>query len=761
MKVKLNKLSLKLIIGVMVYSTGVSAISVPVYADETSGEIKTRQDPQEEAEKTHDQLIAPAFQTELEQRLNNISVEMDNAVGTILPVDYFNTGIKDFNYMHGSVAQIGFYTVFTEAPSYISGSGVDATGNYSVSFATNGRELVDIVVTQLKVVPANTVTTINLDLMIKTAFLQKGYVWNTEGPSYNINRNMKVLGSIKVTAMQDFTALDIIEEHELNLNEIFEPKTLFNGALNADGEALTYEQFIAAGGTVNSTVDTSVAGTYTVTFGLNNETKVSTVTVLNDLTTIDVVNLSIYQGSDWVAADSFTAATDKAGNQLDYNGFIAAGGTVSHNVNRDVPGVYPVTYTLNEVEEVVNVTVITDQTQTELQDVSLYVGQAFDSNAPFKNVVDKEGQPVKAADVDFYYINEEVTQELDTSKPGTHKVRIVILDGSGKWTYSDSATVTVKSDQTAVELQDVTLYVGDTFDSNAPFKYVVNKDGETVNAAEVTHYTINGEQTQELDTSKPGSHQVEIGILNALGEWEYSETATVTIKADETSIMTNDATIHVGESWDEADGFKTATDKTGAELTFAEFKAAGGTISHDVDTSVTGVYTVNYLLNGKTETATVTVLANETAVKAQAVTLYVGESWTEADSFQLATDKTGTELTFAEFKAAGGTVSHDVNTDKAGTYTVTYHLNGFEDSATVTVLENETSVAAQNVTLYAGETWSEKDSFKHATDKTGAELTFAEFKAAGGTISGTVNTDKAGTYTVTYHLNGFEDSATV
>ncbi|EUJ33971.1 cell wall anchor domain-containing protein, partial [Brochothrix campestris FSL F6-1037] len=216
--------------------------------------------------------------------------------------------------------------------------------------------------------------------------------------------------------------------------------------------------------------------------------------------------------------------------------------------------------------EPAKVTVKADQTTAELQDVSLYVGQAYDADAPFKRVLNKDGQAINAKDVQYYYVNNVLTKELDTTKPGTHQVRIVIANALGKWVYSEPAKVTVKADQTTAELQDVSLYVGQAYDADAPFKRVLNKDGQAINAKDVQYYYVNNVLTKELDTTKPGTHQVRIVIANALSKWVYSEPAKVTVKADQTTAELQDVSLYVGQAYDADAPFKRVLNKDGQAI---------------------------------------------------------------------------------------------------------------------------------------------------------------------------------------------------
>ncbi|NQE04190.1 bacterial Ig-like domain-containing protein, partial [Enterococcus gallinarum] len=72
------------------------------------------------------------------------------------------------------------------------------------------------------------------------------------------------------------------------------------------------------------------------------------------------------------------------------------------------------------------------------------------------------------------------------------------------------------------------------------------------------------------------------------------------------------------------------------------------------------------------------------------------------------------------------------------------------------VLADQTSVKAKDSTLYVGDTWLAEDNFVSATDKDGKSLSIAEV-----TVSGDVDTSKAGSYQVTYKNGNTESVATI
>ncbi|HBI1689486.1 TPA: hypothetical protein I0F50_RS13680, partial [Enterococcus faecalis] len=62
----------------------------------------------------------------------------------------------------------------------------------------------------------------------------------------------------------------------------------------------------------------------------------------------------------------------------------------------------------------------------------------------FKNVVDKDGNPIKPEQVERVWVDgQEKVREIDTSKPGKHTVQIAVPNAHNQWVNSNTATVTV------------------------------------------------------------------------------------------------------------------------------------------------------------------------------------------------------------------------------------------------------------------------------------------------------------------------------
>ncbi|WP_445971503.1 bacterial Ig-like domain-containing protein [Enterococcus casseliflavus] len=539
----------------------------------------------------------------------------------------------------------------------------------------------------------------------------EGYVIPQElqlGKEVQVNRTGNHL-SVGITPEEDLSTIDA-KDSTIYVGDEWHAEDNFVSATDKHGNAMTFSEI-----TVNGEVDTTNVGTYEVKYINGSVSQTATITVVANQETVAAKDSTLYVGDAWTAADNFLSATDKDGNAV-----TIAEVTINGEVDTDTPGEYQVIYRNGKAEATATITVLADQTSVKVKESILYVGDDWHAVDNFVSATDKSGANVP-------FSNVTVSGTVDTSKEGQYPV--VYQNGNQKAT----ATITVVANQETVVAKDSTLYVGDAWELADNFVSATDKKGQPLSLAEVT-------TSGDVDTKVPGEYQV----IYRNGKAEA--TATITVLADQTSIKAKDSTLYVGDDWQAIDNFVSATDKSGANVPFSAV-----TVSGTVDTSKEGQYKVTYS-NGKKEAiATITVVANQETVAAKDSTLYVGDSWEAADNFLSATDKDGKALPLTEV-----TVDGTVDTSKAGRYEVVYRNGKAEAKATITVMADQTSVKAKDSTLYVGDDWEAADNFVSATDKTGANLPFS-----GVTVSGSVDTSKAGEYPVVYQNGHVKATATI
>ncbi|WP_285015433.1 bacterial Ig-like domain-containing protein [Lactococcus garvieae] len=296
------------------------------------------------------------------------------------------------------------------------------------------------------------------------------------------------------------------------------------------------------------------------------------------------------------------------------------------------------------VSEIKHVTfVYSNLVVVNVHDSTLDVGDNWSPEDNFDSALDKDGQAVDFKDV-------KVSGNVDTSKAGSYEITYS-YDG-----VESKAIITVKAKQTAVNVHDSTLYVGDTWSAEDNFDSALDKDGQAVDFKDVK---VSG----NVDTSKAGSYEITYSYDGVESK------AVITVKAKQTAVNVHDSTLYVGDTWSAEDNFDSALDKDGQAVDFKDVKVSG-----NVDTSKAGSYEITYSYDGLTSTAIVTVLKNEEGQDLAHIVVHdselqVGEDWLPEDNFDEATLSDGKEENFSDIIVNG-----TVDTKKPGTYEVTYSI---------------------------------------------------------------------------------------
>ena len=423
----------------------------------------------------------------------------------------------------------------------------------------------------------------------------------------------------------------------------------------------------------------------------------------------ELKNTELYVGQKWDLGSVFKNVLDRDGNPVKpeqvKNVWInslkkreidtSKAGNYRVEIGVSSPKTKPLLYS-----NVAYVTVKEDQTKAELKDTELYVDQKWDLGSVLKNVVDKDGNPIKSEEIEWIWIDgKEKVREIDTSKPGKHIVSIAIRNAADRnyWVTSNTATVTVKEDQTKAELKDTELYVNQKWDLGSVFKNVVGKDGNQIKPEEVERVLVDGKDSvKEIDTSKPGKHTVQLAILSAYNEWVYSNIATVTVKEDKTKAELENTELYVGQKWNLGSVFKYAIDKDGNPINleqvlwveingkWIDLRDNENKTKELIDTSKPGNHKVRIaVVNGsgnisnpwtKSNTATVTVKEDKTSIETKNSTLYVGQKWNPNDNFVNATDEDGKSITWKDPRITKNGAS--IDTSKPGEHKIKYTFKG-------------------------------------------------------------------------------------
>ena len=129
-----------------------------------------------------------------------------------------------------------------------------------------------------------------------------------------------------------------------------------------------------------------------------------------------------------------------------------------------------------------------DHSRLQVKDTTIYVGDSWKPEENFVSATDKTGQ-----DVPFEKIT--VSGQVDTSKAGVYPI---VYSYEGK---EETAHVTVKPDQSKLEVKDTTIYVGDSWKPEDNFVSATDRDGHAISFDKVQ---VKG----EVDTKKTGEYQI-------------------------------------------------------------------------------------------------------------------------------------------------------------------------------------------------------------------------------------------------------------
>ncbi len=454
------------------------------------------------------------------------------------------------------------------------------TATYNVRFTNSHLTVKYVDESGMEIYPSQTIhNSTNEPYNVSTsAFIPEipGYVLDTNQLPTNAKGNFP-RGEATVTyvyqkAPTDFTALSV-KDTTIYEQDTWSAADNFEQAVSKEGKILTYEEFLAEGGSVSGQVDTSQAGTYTISYHLNNVSKEATVLVKPRFTAITVHDSSLYVGENWSPEDNFDQAVDRDNHPVAF-----ADVSVDGSVDTKKAGTYEVVYRYDGIESKAIITVKADQTTVKVHDSELYTGEQWEAKDNFDSATDRDGSSVDFGDI-------TVTGTVDTTQAGKYEVIY------GYHGVESKAIITVKADQTTVKVHDSELYTGEHWEAKDNFDSATDRDGKPVDFGDIT-------VTGKADTTKAGEYVV---IYSYHG---LKSKATITVKADQTSLKVHDSTIKQGDEWLPETNIDSAIDRDGKEVAFSEVEVNG-----TVNNNIVGQYTVSYHYGAVIAYAVITVQA--------------------------------------------------------------------------------------------------------------------------------------------------------
>lgn len=377
----------------------------------------------------------------------------------------------------------------------------------------------------------------------------------------------------------------------------------------------------------------------------------------NDQTSISAKDSTIYVGTNWKAQDNFVSATDADGNPVEFDQVTVAG-----TVDTSQVGEYEVTYQNQGKEAKALIKVVANQKTLAVKDSTIYVGDTWQEADNFVSATDASGKEVALQEV-------TTSGTVDTNTAGVYSVTYSYLD------LNETATITVLADQTSVSGKNSTIYVGTNWDPADNFTGATDKTGKPLGFSQI-------KVTGTVDTNTIGTY--EITYHNAQKEAKV----TVEVVDQQETLAVKDSSIYVGDNWEKADNFVSATNGAGQTVSLEDVQTKG-----TVDTKTPGVYNVVYTYGSLSETAKITVKPDLSTLVVKDSTLYVGDEWTSKDNFVSATDRDGKPIQFEEVKISG-----DVDTKTKGEYKVAYSVKTTGESKPQTMKRVVTPTPAVNKT---------------------------------------------------------------
>ncbi|PFH87014.1 immunoglobulin-like domain-containing protein [Bacillus sp. AFS088145] len=376
------------------------------------------------------------------------------------------------------------------------------------------------------------------------------------------------------------------------------------------------------------------------------------------------------------------------------------------------------------------ITFTIDKTKPELSgaaDTIIQVGSPFDSKSGVTVTDNVDGDLTSKI---------QVSGSVDNQKPGEYQLVYSTTDSAGNTATSIRKITVIDSTKPVFSgAADTIIQVGSSFDSKSGVTVTDNVDGDLTSKIQVSG---------SVDNQKPGEYQLVYSATDSAGNTATSIRKITVIDSTKPVIYgTADKKLNINSQFDSMAGVS-AVDNVDGDLT-KSIKIAG-----IVDTKKKGTYTLTYTVSDKagniiTVKRTITVIDNIQPVIYGAVnkTININTNFNPLTGVT-ATDNVDGSLTKL-IKVTG-----TVNTKKTGTYTLTYTVTDYSGNKTVitrkiTVKDNIKPV------IYGAtpKTIKVKSNFNSRTGVTAKDNVDGDLTKV-IKITGTVNTKKKGTYTLTY-----------
>jgi surface protein len=500
-------------------------------------------------------------------------------------------------------------------------------------------------------------------------------------------------------------------------------------------------------------VNTNKVGTYTVTYNVTDNEGNSAKTVTRTVYVVDVPPVIQINGTSPISIDLGATYNDLGATATNYVDGDLTSDIITYNpVNTSKPGTYIVRYNVKDIvgnaaNEVTRTVTVHDPY------IPVIVRFGLDPVTIEKNSTYVDEGALATDKLDGDLTNVIVTYNpllTDTSKVGTYIVTYDVTDSAGNKAKTVTRTVNV------VDTPPIIIINGDTL-VTVDLGVTYNDAGATAGDYVDGDLTSNIVTYNPVNTNKSGIYQVTYNVKDKSGIAAIEVTRTVVVHDPyiPTIIMRGITPITVEQNVNPTyiDAGAIATDKIDGDIT-------GRIVTVNlVNQNNVGTYLVTYDVTdfegnkANTVTRVVNVVNVRPVIKingSNPLMVDLGETYIDAGA--TAGDNVDGDLT-SEIETV-----NRVDTSKPGIYTVAYNVNNSSGKAAVevmrTVIVHDPYIPTililgiTPVTINVGETYIDAGAI--ATDKIDGDIT-GSIK----TVS-SVNTNKAGTYTVIYNVSDYE-----
>ena len=506
--------------------------------------------------------------------------------------------------------------------------------------------------------------------------------------------------------------------------------------------------------TVNN-VNTTIAGTYTVTYDVTDSQgnpatqQVRTVNV-GDFTA-PVITLV---GSSTVNHEQGTVYTDAGATASDaIDGDLTASIATVNNVNPNVPGTYTVTYNVsdaagNAATTVTRTVIVSD---TTIPVITLVGSNPIDHEV---NTVFTDPGATASDNIDGNISsNITVSGTVNASVVGSYTLTYNVTDSAG-----NAATPVVRT----VNVADTGAPVITITGAN-PLNHEINTayvdPGATASDAADGDLTLDIITVNNVNTSVAGTYTVTYDVTDSQGNPAAQQVRTVNVGDFTAPVITRlgSATVNVEQGTSYTDAGATASDNVDGDLTSSIVKT--GTVAPNT----AGTYIISYNVSDAAGNAATQV--NRTVVVADTIApviTLIGNSTINHEQGTTFTDPGASASdSFDGDISADIVVTGSVNANVAGTYTLTYNVSDAAGNNATTVTRDVivADTTAPTLTLIGNSPYDHDQGTTFVDPGATANDSFEGDITGSIVVTGTVDANTAGTYTLTYNVSDSSGNA--